>query len=215
MTPIVTRLALACTATLALALPAAALAAPTNYNGTFTRDDDLFTLDFTLAGTSQLRGVTTSFAQGGFAPVLSVFGAGGLLVQAVGSTRSCGPGSGAADPATGFCWDALFDTVLTGGDYTLVLSQDGNLALGATLADGFTYDGQADYTGVNFLGQPGARFINADGSQRTGQWSLDLAIEPNRVPEPATLALLVAALSLLLRPARRQSSTSSRSAPRG
>lgn len=203
MSPIVTRIALACTATLTLALPAASLAAPTTHSGAFTRDDDLFVLDFTLAGTSQVRGVTTSFAQGGFAPVLSVFGAGGLLVQAVGSSRSCGADSGAADPATGFCWDALFDTTLSGGDYTLVLSQDDNLALGDALADGFTHDGQADYTGVIFLGQPGARFINADGSPRTGQWSLDWTIETLHVPEPATLALLLAALSLALLPARR------------
>lgn len=210
MHPIVTRLALACTTTLALAMPAAA--AP--HSGTFTRDDDLFVLDFTLTGASQVRGVTTSFAQGGFAPVLSVFGPGGLLVQAVGSAHTCGAGSGAVDAATGFCWDALFDTMLSGGAYTLVLSQDDNLALGNALADGFTHDGQDDYTGVNFLGQPGARFINANGGQRTGLWSLDLDIVPSQVPEPLTLALVAAALALSLLPVRRPRSASARLAPR-
>ncbi len=215
MNPIVSRLALACTATLALAMPAAALAVATSYSDAFTRDDDLFVLDFSVSGASQVRGVTTSFAQGGFAPVLSVFGPGGLLVQAVGSARNCGAGSGAADAVTGFCWDALFDAVLSAGAYTLVLSQDDNLALGGALADGFTQDGQADYTGVNFLGLPGARFINVDGTQRTGLWSFDLAIEPTQVPEPATLALVAAALSLALLPLRRRGKASTRLAPRG
>lgn len=215
MHKIPTRLALACTAALALALPAAAHAGLTHYQGAFTQDDDLFVQSFTLTGESQVRGVTTSFAQGAFAPVLTVFGPGGLLVQEIGSTHACGAGSGAADAATGFCWDALFDTVLSGGVYTLVLSQDGNLALGGAVADGFSRDGQADYTGLDYLGLPGARFINVDGRERNALWALDLSIDPTHVPEPATLALVATALALSLVPVRRPRRSSARPGSNG
>ncbi|WP_088283587.1 DVUA0089 family protein [Ideonella sp. A 288] len=198
MHPTTTRLAVACTAALALAMTSAALAGTTHYSGAFAQDDDLFVQSFTLTSESQVRGVTTSFAQGAFAPVLTVFGPGGLLVQEVGSAHVCGAGSGAADAATGFCWDALFDTVLSGGVYTLVLSQDGNVALGGSLADGFTHDGQPDYTGVAYLGLPGAKFINVDGRERSSLWALDLSIDPTHLPEPASLGLMAAALALSL-----------------
>jgi hypothetical protein len=202
LTAIAVRLALACAATLALSWPAQG--ATTNYAGQFSNDDDLFVQAFTLSAGSHVTGVTTSFAQGGFAPVLTVFGLGGLLVQEVGSAHTCGAGSGAQDGATGFCWDAVFDTFLTAGDYTLVLSQDGNLAMGSSLADGFTYTGQPDYTGMSYLGTDGIKFLNVDLSQRTGDWALALTIDSlAQVPEPASLALVAIALALMA-PSRRR-----------
>ncbi len=175
-----------------LALGSRAEAAPVNYQGSFTQDDQQFVLNIHLDALSTLSAKTLSWAQGGFAPVLSLFGAGGLLQQAVGSSNTCGGGSGAADPATGFCWDALFSGQFAAGDYTLVLTQDGNLPLGGSLADGFQQDGQPHYTGAWYLGDDSRSFINVDGSQRSGLWSLLLdreAVDTHNVPEPAGLAL--------------------------
>ncbi|HSW05324.1 DVUA0089 family protein [Aquabacterium sp.] len=188
--------------TLALALAAfavlgapAAQAALSTYQGNLASDDELFVLNFQLHEHSTIDARTLSWASGGFAGVLSLFGPGGLLQQAVGSSNACAGASGVPDPATGFCWDAYFSVQLGAGDYTLVLSQDGNLPIGGTLADGFSMSGQPNYTGTWFLGDASRSFINVDGSQRSSDWAFTL--EGHAVPEPAAWSLAAAALLAL------------------
>jgi hypothetical protein len=181
-----------------------------SYQGQFSTDDQLFVTHFVLAADGPVTASTlgygggsnaagASVAAGGFAPVLALFLDGfGLLDVTRGSSHLCGPGAGAADPVSGFCWDAGFNGLLPAGSYTLVLSQDGNEPLGQTLDDGWTQTGQPDYTGQAFLGQPGAMFIQVDGQPRSGHWALDL--QAASVPEPGTrLALLLGLATLALR----------------
>lgn len=185
-----------------LAAPSAS-AALTNYHGAFGSDDDQYVLNFHLDKDSSVGARSLSFATGGFAPVFSLFGPGGLMQLAVGSANTCGGNSGAKDPATGFCWDAYFSVQLLAGDYTLVLTQDGNLPIGSTLADGFSMTGQAHYTGAWYLGDNTRSFINVDGSQRSANWSFDFSTQT--VPEPGTWALM--ALAMLALTATRRSRT--------
>lgn len=174
-----------------LAFSVAAAAGTASHSGQFTDDDERFTLDFTLLADGGVQVDTQSFAAGGFAPVLSLFDAGGQLLQLdVGSSHSCS-GSGS------FCWDAHLSLALTAGSYRLVLTQDGNLPLGSLLADGYSMTGQPDYTGLSYLGQPGLRFINVDGSNRTGDWAFTL--QAASVPEPAAALLLATGLAWLAR----------------
>jgi hypothetical protein len=102
-----------------------------------------------------------------------------------------------------FCWDAALDLPLGPGQYTLVLTQDGNDPLGTAVTDGFSQDGRPDYTGVDHLGQPGLRFIQVDGQARDGHWALDLTV--SAVPEMGSAALLGAGLLLLTLASRRRS----------
>jgi len=212
--------------TLGLLGSTAAEAGTLSFTGQFSTDDALFSTTFLLAQNEVLSVQTFSFAggqnalgqliaPGGFAPVLALFAndAGGALVQlARGSSNICGSGSGATDPASGFCWDASFSTALTAGSYTLVLSQDGNEPLGAFASDGYSRSGQPDYTGLSYLGLPGQSFVQVDASQRTGRYAVDL--QAASVPEPATAWLALAGLASLagLSARRRITQTSARNA---
>ena len=190
---------------LAAALACGAASASTvSLQGSFQDDDELLVIHFKLDQAEQVSASSFSFggglnaagqtiASGGFAPVLTLFLQGfGPLVLARGSSRTCGVGSGNADPTSGFCWDANFSEWLSAGEYDLVLSQDGNEALGQSLAEGYQRTGEHDYTGWDYLGQPNQRFVMVDGTQRTGVWALDITGAPIDLPEPGTalLALL-------------------------
>ncbi len=193
-----------------------AQAGTASYSGRFSADDQRFSRDFNFAAADTLSARTFSYgggvngdaaaiAAGGFAPVLSLFDAAGLLLQAVsGSAAVCGSGVGAVDHVSGFCWDAGFSAALAAGHYKLVLTQDANLPFGPFLANGFSMTGSPDYTGLAYLGQPGLRFINVDGSQRDGHWALDVSAAA--IPEPGGLALTsggLLALAALVRRRRR------------
>lgn len=195
----------------ATALALAALTAPVHaatfsFTGTFATDDELatFLIDLPVAG--DISALTLSYQggnnvsgqvvpAGGFAPVLTLFNAGGDDVY--GNTGSANVCQGSSS----FCWDAAFDLPgASAGHYTLVLSQDGNLPLGQ-LGDGFSMTGQPHYT-AQYLGSPGdsnATFVQIDGTQRSGRWALDLSVEGTvtAVPELSSAAMLTVGLSVL------------------
>lgn len=192
---------LRCSAALLMAAATGAAQAGGGFiDGHFARDDQSVPLAFDLAGPQTVTFFSTSYAQGGFAPVLSLFDAGGQLLQVErGSSHACG-GTGQPDPVSGFCWDVFLSVALDSGNYDLVLTQDGNDPLGPSLADGFRQTGRPDYTGQDWLGQSDHPFVQVDGSQRSSYWNLNFDVPLRHgLPEPAGLGLfalgLLAALS--------------------
>ncbi len=187
-------------------LPAPAAAGTWSVNGHFTHDDELaqFTLDlpaedvlsvrsWSYGGGSNAAG--QAIAGGGFAPVLALFDADGWLLQLAhgsGNENVCSV-LGSTAPASGFCWDAAFSTPLAAGRYTLVLSQDGNEPPANWLSGSYAKAGVPDYTGQDFLSQADRRFIQVDGTPRTGAWALD--ITASAVPEPAGALLMLLGLA--------------------
>ena len=186
-------------------------AAPVDAAGTFVQDDHSHAVQLHLDAPGTLSAQTRSFASGGFATVLSLFGPGtldpALLQLDVGSLHTCGPGSGSPDPSTGFCWDAALEVQLGAGDYTLVLTQDGNQPLGPLLSHGFQQDGQPGFSGQQYLGDDSRRFIHIDGSPRGANWALQWELTPDderQLPEPGTAFMLPFALGALAAARRRR-----------
>lgn len=181
-----------------------ATAANISYEGSFLQDDNLQFFTFTVGSTSTVTFLTHSYgggvnaagstiARGGFDPILSLF-AGNLqpdgALLGANNDGTCGPLQ--QDAVTNACWDSLFTLELTTGVYTLVLSQSDNSAFGPTFGDGFSRDGQGNFTGPAFIGQPGS-FWDQNPNQRDGHWAVDIlnVDSPVVVPEPSS-ALLIA-----------------------
>lgn len=197
---------------LALAAPAQAegVALPQFFQGTLARDNALVAFAFSLATSGPLdartfshsggqSGVGQAVAEGGFAPVLTLFSADGeQLALNVGSANGCaGPGS--------FCWDAHLQLQgLAAGTYWLVLSQDDNLAQAGpvtleALSSFYSRHEEPHYTAA-YLGLPadgGVNFVRVDGSPRSGQWALDIQVDAlvSQVPEPPAAWLLALGLA--------------------
>jgi len=168
-------------------------------NFVFDNDEQYFT--FSLDQLSTLTVQTTSYAsnQNGFAPDLTLFDTdtGAYLAQDDEATApgECGTRGIGAD---GFCFDALVTETLPAGDYTLVLTETGNEALG-DLTDGFFLEaadtpcpGVNNFTNSDCLGygpSPGAFYL-FDGTEQTSYWALSGDLVPAAVPEPASFLLL-------------------------
>jgi hypothetical protein len=192
---------------LAILLTAAALAPPLTQASTFTfggtlgQDDSIewFRVQMDSPGTLKVR--TTSFANGGFAPVLSLFEeAGSAVLFATNHAGGPGPGCGprSVDPVVGFCWDGYIEVSTDAGFFLLALTQDDNLPVGPFLTDGFSRTGQGNFTGPDFAGQPGS-FLLITGDQRTANWALEIDADGAvALPEPSTLQLLGAGVVLIL-----------------
>lgn len=204
------------TAVCVLMLCAASFAAGFSFTGNFINDNDLQFFNVNMAADGNLTIQTFGYAgglnqagnnisAGGFAPALSVFDSSGNLIanDNLGGTVPFCNGRG-VDPVTGFCFDAIvYDSAsqplfLFAGNYTVVLSQQGNISFGS-LAAGFTYDAanfnDPAFTG-NIYGQPGKKFVDPFGIDlRTSAWAVDFVSDQLRsvgeVPEPGTISLLL------------------------
>ena len=181
-------------------------AASFDLHGAFTTDDTVQKFEVQLLAAGTFQATTLSFGggaladgtvvpPGGFEPVLAIFdaSAGDLLaLDATGGTvpNACGPR--AIDPGSGLCLDASLVLHLPAGNYLVTLSEYDNVPLGPRFENGFFRAGQGNFTGPEFLGQPGS-FVLFDGSQRTANWALEMSAESVRtaVPEPGGLSLAV------------------------
>ncbi len=180
--------------------------------GSFTRDDDVQLLDFTVpvSGSVDLRsygyaGGLTSTGQvvssGGFDTVLTLFTRNGTLI----TDNDDGPGV-AVDPSTGMAADARIMTNLTPGTYTLALTQYDNFANSSTLAGGFNEDGHPNFTAsLAFTSTgpcPGNLFrdiSDAAGHCRNADWTVDFinVSKATPVPEPSGALMLGAGIFAL------------------
>jgi len=165
-------------------------------SGTFPTDDQINRYTTTLTSSQTFTVNTTSYATGGFVPVLTLF-------NADGSPITPSVTGGVIDPATMLANDAFISQVLGPGTYLLTLSEFPNGALGGA-NDPFLFEGQGNFTPSLCPTSTGTAFLESDISpcaQRTSSFSLtsNATLTPSSVtPEPATWILVLPATGLLL-----------------
>jgi len=182
-------------------------------SGTFSQDDNVQLFDITQTTTDDLTIYTSSFASGGFTPVLSLFDASGNFITADDGSQNSGCNALLSPDPTYYdaCWDAIivFPSA-PGTNYIVALTEDDNTFQDAVLSpEGFSEYGNGNFTGVN--NGYGGSFQLADGTQRTPDWTINivstdptLSAQEAGVPEPASGLLLLSGLTFLGRAIQRK-----------
>ena len=187
-----------------------ASAASFSFTGTFSTDDQLAQIPFSLSSPATITTVTYSYAggtnqagtnipEGGFDPYLAIFDATGNLIQQNdnGTCFTQVP----QDSVTGSCFDSYISQTLAAGAYTLILSQSPNSPVDNQLADGYTQTGNPNFTG-SFYGCSNGMFCDANSDNRSPDWAVDIdnvTTAGSTVPEPRTVPLVggvIGALSI-------------------
>ena len=176
------------------------------FSGTFSQDDNVQLFDITQSTTDDLTVYTSSFAAGGFTPVLSLFDAEGNFITSDDGSQNSGCNALLSPDPNYYdtCWDAfIVFPGAPGSSYILALTEDDNTFQGSVLSDGFSEDGNGNFTGIN--NGYGGSFQLADGTQRTADWTLNIvradpllsAQEETSVPDLGSGILLLNGLGLL------------------
>jgi len=139
---------------------------------------------------------SSSWDDGGFDPILAMWDAAGNYIAEqddghnVGSTLSNGVSYDHGE------WDTYFTRHLNAGDYIATVAQYSNFRNGGTLAAGFAYDGNPNFTFDNGWGaQPYFNGLWDFHDPRTGDWAFhilnvgDAVVVDPRVPAPGALLL--------------------------
>jgi hypothetical protein len=182
----------------ALALASAAVAAQADaftFSGQARHHNDVVRIDFRLSAASDVQLWTDSWQSGlNFDPLLAVFNP--LTLIALNDDDDTVAGG------QGYFDAGLALPQLAAGRYRLTLTAAPNAPIGTAWADGFAFDGQAPIAMAKW-DQP-SRDINAN-DQKGGYWQLHLngVTQAAVVPEPTTLALLLAGLLAVIRITRR------------
>lgn len=184
-----------------------AFAATSSFSGVFPQDDSIVEFVYTVQQTGPVSIFTTSFALGGFPPLLALFDSPGNPVYAADGTVQNDCAHNAADPILGVCWDSRLSWVSDASStYNLFLSQWDNFAPNTVMTDPFAEQGNGNFTASPPFGPslPGGSFLlgmplGNPGNQRTGDWAVTFEADPTlqlqvdqltAAPEPSSGFLL-------------------------
>lgn len=164
-----------------------AYADTTPFAGTFSADNSVFTDSFTTTSTQAYNIFTTSYATGGFVPVLTLFSGDGNIIS------NSGPGTS----------DASLMETLAAGSYILDLTELPNVAIG-NLSEGFLYASDPTATGDNCSVTGGMFLDPISCAQRTNNYALTVSSSAAVTPEPSSWLLLLTGSAALLYTERRR-----------
>jgi hypothetical protein len=180
--------------------------ATTELTGSFTFDNDVALFQFTLdAGIYNFTAATTSYADGGFDPLLALYGADGQMVTYEGTPEQGtlfarnDNVSDIGEPIPDIIPDSLLLfqlSVAVQSQFTLALIQAGNDAFEDQIA--FAWDDDAFQCATDFADPctTGSFIDFYTGVARNNTFALDLvvtSVDTAPVPEPGTLSLLTVA----------------------
>ncbi len=181
-----------------------------DFQGNFTKDNDVVILNFTVGAPSVVTVFSSSWLNppdgtgvptGGFDPILAIWSSAGTLLSeqddggVIGNTMSNG-----VSYAHG-TWDSYYQVTLAAGAYKASITQYNNFAAGTTLAAGFSQDGNPNFT-TTWGQQPNFNGVwewQTAPDPRTSFWRFHLlnVEEASQQPVPdgaSTFALLTMAL---------------------
>ena len=185
-----------------------------SFTGTFTGDDQVELLSFAVTANNTVvtmltygygggtNAAGTTIASGGFLPDLTLFNATtGDLIDADDSTYTPCNSNGQNPRSPLGCGDDFFQETLNTGSYVLALSVYDNAANGLELSNGFTEDGQGNFT-CSLFGTGTGAFCDPF-TQDNGSWAVDIlgantaADVTGAVPEPGTLEAVLGGLGTI------------------
>ncbi len=172
-----------------------------SFSGALPADDAVWILAFVPSASVVYTFTTTSFADGGFTPILTLFNSTGGYQFNSTPTDGCTE----ADPFVG-CWDSSFGYTLAADSmYFLTVTEEDNyptwdnLFGDPGLYPAFTRLGQGNFTGPVY-GTGEGSFIALGGWQRTANFSFDISSSGDLtvpIPEPSAALLSLCGFGLL------------------
>ena len=156
------------------------------YTGSLSSSAAVVQETFSLASISDFSVATTSYSAGGFQPSVTLYTAAGNYL----ASQQAGSPVAQTDPVTGLALDAyLFKSGLAAGSYILTLTdwETQQPPTATNLSDGFIRYG-------------GNTLVDVGGNTRNATYALNVSAAPGAaaVPEPATIGLMLTALSVMV-----------------
>lgn len=161
--------------------------------GTFAGDDSVYTLNINNTGFQTYSFMTSSYAAGGFVPVLTLFNSNGQILDNNGSGSS----------------EAMLTDTLSAGSYFLTLSEFPNFVANGSnvdpnnIAAGYQFYGDPTITGELYNGQSISFIDDITGQQRTSSYALT-GSSVAATPEPASWLLVLPPAAVLAYMSRRR-----------
>lgn len=171
---------------LVFSLGTAASASDFDFNGTFSYGYDVASFKFTINESSTVTLFTSSYAQGGFDPYLTLWTGSGAYIEGNDDDgdESIDYGYSNGNRYLIGLFDAYVLWELSAGDYIVTLTQFGNSANSDSLGGGFFEDNNPEF---DFSGRDAAfriHIVNVAEAVQLGDGAA-----PAPVPAPATLIL--------------------------